>query len=120
MPLGQRIPKLPGFKQPRHKAYEVVNLTALNRFADGSVVDPQVLTGLGMYDARLPLKVLGAGSLRRKLTVRTHAISANARACVEAAGGAVELIEPKAWPRYLQASAAGPGPGHDEEPPDSE
>src|SRR5207249_3587496 len=36
MPLAQRIPKLPGFKNPFKKVYAVVNISKLSRFRDGS------------------------------------------------------------------------------------
>jgi len=41
----------------------------------------------------LPVKVLGRGEVDRRLTVRAHAVSGSARAKIEAAGGAVEIIE---------------------------
>src|ERR1700757_2944117 len=48
MPLSQRIPKLPGFKNPFKKVYEVVNLSKLRRFADGTTVDAEVLVDAGL------------------------------------------------------------------------
>ena len=47
----------------------------------------------GLARPSLPVKVLGRGELDRRLTVRAHAVSGSARAKIEAAGGAVEIIE---------------------------
>src|SRR5881275_3464968 len=43
MPLAQRIPKLPGFKNPFKKMYTVVNISKLSRFEDGTTVDAELL-----------------------------------------------------------------------------
>src|SRR5712671_23608 len=51
MPLAQRIPKLPGFKNPFKKVYSVVNLSKLSRFKDGSKVDAAVLLEAGLVRA---------------------------------------------------------------------
>src|SRR5712691_8301259 len=78
MPLAQRLPKLPGFKNPFKKVYAVVNLTRLSRFDDGAAVTPEVLVQLGVVDPGDEVKVLGAGKLRRKLNVTAHAVSESA------------------------------------------
>src|SRR5260370_27826213 len=55
MPFSQRIPKLPGFKNPFKKVYSVVNISKLSRFADGTKVDAQVLLEAGLpHRARRP------------------------------------------------------------------
>src|SRR5579864_179773 len=72
MPLSQRIPKLPGFKNPFKKVYAVVNLSKLSRFADGSKVDAEALHEAGLVKPGEEIKVLGAGGLQRKLTVEAH------------------------------------------------
>lgn len=93
MPLQRRVPKR-GFKNPFRKEYAVVNLRDLGR-VDGDEVTPDTLgeSGLVGKGTRLPIKVLGDGEVDRKLTVRAHAVSAAARAKIEAAGGSVELLE---------------------------
>src|ERR1700756_3868764 len=48
MPLAQRLPKLPGFKNPFKKVYAVVNVSKLSRFADGSKVDAEALHEAGL------------------------------------------------------------------------
>src|SRR6266566_1803340 len=96
MPLSQRLPKLPGFKNPFKKIYSVVNISKLSRFPDGSKVDAAWLAEAGLVRAGLDVKVLGTGSLDRKLTVVAHAFSNSAREAIEARGGTVTVIgEPR-------------------------
>ena len=92
MPLAQRIPKLPGFKNPFKKVYEVVNLSKLRRFEDGTTVDAEVLVDAGLARPGFEIKVLGTGDLRRKLTVEAHAFSNSARESIEARGGSVKVL----------------------------
>jgi large subunit ribosomal protein L15 len=108
MPLSQRLPKLPGFKNPFKRIYSVVNLSKLSRFPAGSTVDAASLAEAGLVRAGLDVKVLGTGSLDRKLTVVAHAFSSSARASIEARGGTVTVIgEPrKIGPRRLAAKTA--------------
>ncbi len=93
MPLQRRVPKR-GFKNPFREEFEVVNLRDLVRVED-DVITPEVLHAHRLVDTGkgLRIKVLGSGEVARKLTVRAHAISAGARAKIEAAGGSVELLE---------------------------
>src|SRR3979411_385219 len=58
MPLSQRIPKLPGFKNPFKKVYPVGNLSKLSRFADGAKVDAEALLEAGLVRAGLDIKIL--------------------------------------------------------------
>jgi ribosomal protein L18E len=108
MPLSQRLPKLPGFKNPFKRVYSVVNLSKLSRFPAGSTVDAASLAEAGLVRAGLDVKVLGTGSLDRKLTVVAHAFSSSAREAIEARGGTVTVIgEPrKIGPRRLAAKTA--------------
>ena len=96
MPFSQRIPKLPGFKNPFKKLYSVVNLSKLSRFADGAKVDAEALLQAGLVRGDREIKILGAGRLKRKLTVEAHAISNSAREAIEKAGGTVTVLSPKA------------------------
>ncbi len=95
MPLSQRLPKLPGFKNRFKKVYEVVNVSKLSRFADGSKVDGQQLREAGLVKTGADIKILGAGRIKRKLTVETHAISNSAREAIEKAGGTVTVLNKK-------------------------
>lgn len=92
-PMHLRLPKLPGFKNRWRQEYAIVNLSRVDAaFKSGEVVDNDSLVERGLVkNDRLPVKVLGGGELSKKLTVRVDAISATARAKVEAAGGKVEV-----------------------------
>ena len=107
MPLSQRLPKLPGFKNPFKKVYAVVNVSKLSRFADGTTVDAAVLAEAGLVRPGEEVKVLGTGGLKRKLVVEAHAFSLSAREAIEARGGSVKVLgEPrKIGARRLAAKA---------------
>jgi len=92
MPLAQRIPKLPGFKNPFKKVYEVVNISKLHRFDDGTTVDAEALIDAGLARPGFEIKVLGTGDMRRKLTVEAHAFSNSAREAIEAKGGSIKVL----------------------------
>jgi len=92
MPFSQRIPKLPGFKNPFKKLYSIVNVSKLSRFADGAKVDAEALLDAGLVRGGEQIKILGTGRLKRKLTVEAHAFSASAREAIEKAGGTVTVI----------------------------
>src|ERR1700716_2438844 len=90
MPLAQRIPKLPGFKNPFKKVYSVVNLSKLSRFEDGAKVDVETLVEAGLVHPGKEIKILGTGGIKRKLTVEAHWFSASAREAIEKNGGSVK------------------------------
>jgi large subunit ribosomal protein L15 len=92
MPLAQRLPKLGGFKNPFKKVYAVVNLSKLNRFQDGATVEVKDFAEAGLARAGIAVKLLGTGTLRRKLTISAHAASEAARAAIEARGGQLTII----------------------------
>jgi large subunit ribosomal protein L15 len=112
MPLAQRIPKLPGFKNPFHRQFSVVNLSKLSRFPDGTKVDADVLLEAGLVHQGMEIKVLGTGDLKRKLTVEAHFFSVSAREAIEKAGGSVNVLgEPrKIGPRRTAAKLPKPLP----------
>jgi len=93
MPLYRRLPKLKGFKNPNRVEYTVVNVERLNGFRKGSTVGPDELREAGLVKKRGRVKVLGQGELKKELTVRAHAFSVGAVEQIQAAGGAVEVIE---------------------------
>src|SRR3989440_10854628 len=74
-----------------------VNVGSLDRFDDGAEVTPESLVERGLLkNTKTDVKLLGNGELKKKLTVRVHAISSTAREKVEQAGGTVALLkEPK-------------------------
>jgi large subunit ribosomal protein L15 len=92
MPLAQRLPKLGGFKNPFKKVYAAVNLTKLNRFEDGATVEPDDFAKAGLARAGVEVKLLGTGTLRRRLTITAHAASETARTAIEARGGQLTIV----------------------------
>ncbi len=122
MPLSQRLPKLPGFKNPFHKTYAVVNLSKLSRFADGTTVDAALLAESGLARPGEEIKILGTGDLKRKLTVEAHSFSLSAREAIEARGGSVKVLgEPrKIGPRRTAAKTAKRVPPAEETEPATE
>ena len=102
-----------------------VNVGALDAFDDGAEVTPETLVERGVIkNTKTDVKLLGNGDLKKKLTVRVHAISATAREKVEAAGGTVSLLrEPKRKkPKAAKPkpAPAGEAPASDEEAPASD
>ena len=92
MPLVRRIPKR-GFNNIFAKPLTAVNVIALNRFEDGATVDAAALIEAGVIAAcPYGLKVLGNGTLTKKLTVRASAFSASAKEKIVAAGGKYEVV----------------------------
>ena len=93
-PIQRRLPKR-GFRNGAF-AIEVaaVNVSALARaFDEGATVDLETLKSMRMVDRTATrLKILGHGEIDKKLTLKVHGISTGARAKVEAAGGAIELM----------------------------
>jgi large subunit ribosomal protein L15 len=94
MPLYRRLPKRGFFPYGGKTEYAVVNLKALGGFAVNAVVDPDALAEAGLIKRRdrSRVKVLGAGDVAHGLTVKAHAVSASARAKIEAKGGRVEVL----------------------------
>ena len=92
MKLVRRIPKR-GFTNIYAKEYATINLSALEAFEDGAVVDAQALKNAGIVkNAKDGIKVLGNGELTKKLTVRASAFSASAKEKIVAAGGKYEVV----------------------------
>ena len=92
MPLYRRIPKR-GFNCPSHKEIVGINLSALDRFEDGTVVDVDALVESGVVrNPKDGVKILGNGDITKKLTVKANAFSASAKEKIEAAGGTAEVI----------------------------
>jgi large subunit ribosomal protein L15 len=106
MPLAQRIPKLPGFKNRFKKIYALVNVSKLSRFADGSKVDAEALHEAGLVKGDEQIKILGAGRMKRRLTVEAHAFSNSAREAIEKAGGTVTVLGKPEEPEEAQEPAA--------------
>ena len=93
IPLFRRLPKR-GFSNHMFKTeYAVINLSDLNRFNDGDVVTPELLREMGIIKKQLSgVKVLGNGTLEKKVTVKAHKFSESAKTKIENSGGKVEVI----------------------------
>ena len=96
-PLIRKMPKLKGFRNPCRVEFQVVNVSALEKFEDGEVVNLASL-----YEKRLiskkdrPVKILGNGDLTKKLEVKVDKVSVSAREKIEKAKGSVtELMTAK-------------------------
>ena len=92
MPLARRLPKR-GFTNIFGTTYAPVNVSALNRFEDGTEVTTELLLESGVVSREKDgIKILGNGDLTKKLTVKAAAFSASAKEKIEAAGGKAEVI----------------------------
>jgi large subunit ribosomal protein L15 len=92
MPMQRRLPKR-GFLPLTRKEYAVINISQLEVFENGSVVDPAAITGCGLVsNIRDGIKVLAKGKLSKSLTVKAHKFSASAKEMILAAGGSIEEI----------------------------
>ena len=93
MPLLRRIPKR-GFNNKAFGTHlAVINVEALNVFADGATVTPETLLEQGILKKLLEgVKVLGDGEITKKLTVKAQQFSATAREKVTKAGGVCEVL----------------------------
>lgn len=91
MPLQRRVPKR-GFVNIFATKYATINVSDLEKFEDGAVVDAQALLESGLIKKTLGgVKVLGNGELTKKLTVNCAAFSASAKEKIEKAGGKAEV-----------------------------
>jgi large subunit ribosomal protein L15 len=95
MPLYRRLPKRGFLPYGGKTEFAIVNVGDLSdRFAAGSVVDPDALAGSRLIhkSGRASVKVLGDGDVAHALTVRAHKVSEGAKQKIEAAGGRVEIL----------------------------
>ena len=92
MPLQRRVPKR-GFNNIFATKFAIVNVSDLEVFESGAVIDTQALQDKGLvkkaYDG---VKVLGNGNLSKAVTVKASAFSESAKSKIEAAGGKAEVI----------------------------
>ena len=91
MPLARRVPKR-GFNNIFATKYATINVSDLNCFEDGAVVDTNAILAAGLLKKTLDgVKILGNGELTKKLTVNAAAFSASAKQKIEEAGGKAEV-----------------------------
>ena len=92
MPLARRIPKR-GFNNIFATKYAIVNVSDLNKFKDGTVVDTELLVASGLVKkVNDGVKILGNGDLTAKLTVKAAKFSQSAVEKIEKAGGKTEVM----------------------------
>jgi large subunit ribosomal protein L15 len=92
MPLYRRIPKR-GFKNRNSLEIIAINVSALERFENGTEVTVETLLENGVIKKSADgVKILGNGELTKKLNVKVNAFSASAKEKIEAAGGTAEEV----------------------------
>ena len=93
LPLFRRLPKR-GFTNAKFKTvYAVINLSDLEKFENGAVVTPELLHEMGIIKKGLDgVKVLGNGTLEKKLVVKANKFSDTAASKIEELGGKAEVI----------------------------
>jgi len=90
-PIYRKLP-IRGFKSIDKKEFDVINLDQLATFESGATVTPADLKKKGFIGGGDPVKVLGGGELKSKLTVKAHAFSASAIEKIKAVGGTTEVL----------------------------
>ncbi len=92
MTLLRRLPKV-GFNSKWPSAFQIVNVEALNRFEDGTVVNIDLLRRENLIKSlNRPVKILSEGKIAKKLTVVAHQFSKAALEKITKAGGKTETI----------------------------
>lgn len=90
--LARRIPKR-GFNNIFRTEYATVNVSNLEKFVDGTVVDAELLKASGLIKKELDgVKILGNGELTKNLTVKAAKFTAAAKEKIEKAGGKAEVM----------------------------
>lgn len=90
--LARRIPKR-GFNNIFRTEYATVNVSDLEKFVDGTVVDAELLKASGLIKKELDgVKILGNGELTKNLTVKAAKFTAAAKEKIEKAGGKAEVM----------------------------
>jgi len=90
MPLSRRLPK-GGFRNLFRTEYDIVNLSSIERFTPGTLVDATVLCEAGLVRGKQAVKILADGTLTKPLTVKAQAFSKQAREKITALGGSAEV-----------------------------
>ena len=94
MPLQRRVPKF-GFKNVNRKEFKGINISTLQDLAEKlnlETIDFQTLVTAGFVSKNAEVKILGNGTLERKLEVHAHAFSKSAIAEIEAKNGKVVIL----------------------------
>jgi large subunit ribosomal protein L15 len=91
MPLQRRVPKY-GFKNINRREYKAINIITLQNLAEKNnleKIDPEILAKAGLISKNDLVKILGKGTLERRLEVHAHAFSKSAVEAIEAQKGTV-------------------------------
>ena len=93
LPLFRRLPKR-GFSNAMFKVrYATINLSDLNKFENDTVITPELLKEMGLVKNQLSgIKILGNGTLEKKLVVKAHKFSNVAKEQIEKLCGKAEVI----------------------------
>jgi large subunit ribosomal protein L15 len=94
MPLQRRVPKS-GFKNVNRVEYKSINISTLNEIAEKlniEKIDMEVLIKSGFVNKNALVKILGNGTLERKIDVHAHAFSKSAKEAIEAKKGTVVIL----------------------------
>jgi large subunit ribosomal protein L15 len=94
MPLQRRVPKY-GFKNVNRKEYKGINISTLQTLAESNNIDKidfEVLVLAGLVSKNAMVKILGKGTLERKLEVHAHAFSKSAVEAIEAKKGTAVIL----------------------------
>jgi large subunit ribosomal protein L15 len=93
MPLFRRLPKR-GFSNFNFACtYEIVNVSQLDKFDNGAVIDAKMLFNAGLVNSiRSRIKVLGDGELTKKLQVNAHKYSKAAHEKILSCGGEAKIV----------------------------
>jgi len=92
MPMQRRLPKR-GFEPLSRKEFVVINISQLDVFDAGTIVDSAAIISRGLAsNIRDGIKILAKGTITKALTVKAHKFSAAAKEQIIAAGGSVEEI----------------------------
>jgi len=96
MPLQRRVPKF-GFTNIFKKEVQILNVSDLQKLADRvtlpELITVEVLEQYGLLSSKkLPLKILGNGELKAKLSIEANAVSQSAKEKIETAGGSIKIV----------------------------
>jgi large subunit ribosomal protein L15 len=94
MPLQRRVPKY-GFKNINRVEYKGINISTLQTLAEShniEIIDFEVLVMAGLVSKNALVKILGKGTLERKLEVHAHAFSKSAVEAIEAKKGTAVIL----------------------------
>jgi len=94
MPLQRRVPKY-GFKNVNRKEYKGINISTLQNIAEQhniEKIDFEVLVMAGLVSKNAMVKILGNGTLEKKIEVHAHAFSKSAKEAIEAKQGTVVIV----------------------------